>query len=293
MTSTVDSGRIMTQWKTDLRALEEIAPEAWSTGWPERAREIVLAVLRDQHATESDLYVAGRLLCDMPRVDDQWALDLLSVVQNRDMPEEARLKAAIPLGPVLAAVDAEGFDEEGCAPVAEAVFHRIQSVLYDVYADSSTPEIVRRRALEAFAHAPEPRLEDAIRAADGSDDAWQVTALRRMFHHDGFEREILESLRSEDLDVRSEAIRAAGPCDLQEAWPYIRAVPRERAGAHKPLLLAAIDSIGHIRPEEAQGLLANLVSSDDTDIAGAAERALAFVLWPLANYDFGDDAQRQ
>jgi hypothetical protein len=62
---------------------------------PERAREMVLAVLRDQHATESDLSVAGKLLCDMPRVDDQWATDLLSVVRNRDAPVEVRVKGAV------------------------------------------------------------------------------------------------------------------------------------------------------------------------------------------------------
>lgn len=238
------------------------------------------------------MYVAGERLCDVPPVDDAWAEDLLSVVRNRDMPEQARLRATIPLGPVLAAANAEGFDD-GQAPVTEAVFDCIHSVLYDVYADTSTPATLRRRALEAFAHAPERRLEDAIRAAYGSDDDdWRITALRCMFHHDGFEGEILESLPNENLDVRAEAIRAAGSGGLQEAWPYIRTVLIEAASAYKPLLLAAIDSIGHVRPEDAQGLLEHLVSSDDQDIARAAEKALAFVLWPLANYDFGDGAQR-
>lgn len=283
----------MKQWKTDLRTLESIRPDDWSTESSERAREILLDVLVDEHAMESDLYSAGTVLSHFPRVDDRWAENLLSVVRDRDMSCEARVRATIPLGPVLAAANAEGFDDDGYAPVAGAVYYSMQSALYDVYADTSTPDIVRRRALEAFAHAPELRLEHAVRAAYASnDDDWRVTALRCMFHHDGFEKEILESLHSESLDIRSEAIRAAGPCGLQEAWPYIRAVMNEPARAYKPLLLAAIESSGHIRPEEARPLLDDLVSSDDVDIARAAEQSLGFVLWALVKYDFDDGAQR-
>jgi hypothetical protein len=280
----------MKQRKFDLWALEDIPPENRLSGWPEDAREMLLDVLRDEHAPESDLYIAGRLLCEIPRVDDRWVQGLLPVLQNSTQTERARARAAVPLGPVLEAANGEGFDE-GHAPVEEWLFYRTQDTLYAVYADTGASVIVRRRALEAFAHAPEPRLERAIRAAYAADESWRITALRCMFFHDGFETEILESLDSANLDIRSRAISAAGPAGLEEAWPHIRAVLSDPSSAYKPLLLAAIDSIGHIHPEEAQGFLEDLVSSGDEDVARAASRAIDFVLWPLAHYSFGDDAQ--
>lgn len=280
----------MKQRKFDLWALEDIPPENRPSGWPEDARGMLLDVLRDERATESDLYIAGRLLCGIPRVDDCWVQGLLSVLQNGTQTERARASAAVPLGPVLEAANGEGFDD-GHAPVEEWLFYRTQDTLYAVYADTDAPAIVRRRALEAFAHAPEPRLEPAIRAAYAADENWRITALRCMFFHDGFEKEILESLDSANLDIRSRAISAAGPAGLEEGWPYIRAILSDPSSVYKPLLLAAIDSIGHIRPEEAQGLLEDLVSSGDEDIARAANRAMDFVLRPIAHYHFGDDAQ--
>ncbi len=46
-------------------------------------------------------------------------------------------------------------------------------------------------------------------------------------------------------------------------------------GTDKPLLLAAIDAVAGIRPEEALEVLAHLVESDDEDIAEAVLDALA------------------
>jgi HEAT repeat protein len=250
---------------------------------------MLLGVLRDADATASDLYLAGTLTCRIPRIDDRWVYELLSVVQRGDLPEATRAKAAIPLGPLLATAEAEGFDDCSYPPVAENVFRRAQTVLHDLYANPAEPKLLRLHALEAFAHAPEERLENAIRAAYAGDDDWRAAAVRCMFFHDGFEPEIIESLSSGNLAIRSAALRAAGPCELEEAWPHIRAVLKNPSGAPKPLLLAAIDSIGHIRPEEAQHLLQDLVSSSDEDIARAAKQSLAFVLWPLAHWQVEDE----
>jgi len=275
--------------KLDLWALADVPPETWPTGWPTGAREMLLGVLRDADATASDLHLAGELVCRMPRVDDRWALELLSAVQRGDLPEATRAKAAIPLGPLLAAAELEGFDDCSYPPVAEDVFRRAQTVLYDLYANPDEPRLLRLHALEAFAHAPEERLETAIRTAYAGDDDWRAAAVRCMFFHDGFEPEIIESLSSENLAIRSAALKAAGPCELEEAWPHIHAVLKSPTGAPKPLLLAAIDSIGLIRPEEAQHLVQDLVSSNDEDIARAAKQSLAFVLWPLAHWQVEDD----
>ena len=205
--------------------------------------------------------------------------------------DSAREKAALSLGPVLEAAHAEGFDT-GLAPIGQATFKRIQQRLAEVYADRDAPSPLRRRALEALAHAPRDGLAEAIRAAHRGARDWRVTALRCMFYHDGFETEILASLDSADLEIRAAAIRAVGPCELQEAWTYIEPVLREEPSqASTPLLLAAIESAGLIRPDAALRLLEPLTSDRREDVARAARRGLAFVQWPLIHVDFGDDVR--
>jgi HEAT repeat protein len=254
---------------------------------PADARERLLAILRDEHATDADAYLAARLFCWLPRIDDQWVTDLLAVVQS-DSPARIRATAAFALGPLLETARVEGFEDH--APVEEVLYDRIRDVLYEIHADCDAPTLLRRRALEALAHAEDDRLEQAIRAAYAADEDWRVTALRCMFHHDGFEAEIVESLESANLDIRSEALRAAVPCDLEEAWPCIRGVLGARSDHHKPLLLAAIGAIGEIHPEEAEDLLAPFVSSDDQEVARAARRTLVFVRRPLEHWTPDDDA---
>jgi hypothetical protein len=274
-----------------LWALEDIRPdEELGFVLPADAREGLLVILRDRHATDADTYLAARVFCRLPRIDDQWVTDLLAVVQS-DSPDRVRATAVVALGPLLETAHVEGF-EGGYEPVAEALYDRIRDVLYDIHADAAAPTPLRRRALEAFAHAEDDRLERAVRAAYAADEDCRVTAVRCMFHHDGFETEIVESLGSANLELRSEALRAAGPCGPQEAWPCIRDVLGERSEHHKPLLLAAIGAIGEIVPEEAEDLLGPFVSSDDQEVARAARNALSFVRWPLEHWSPDDDEPR-
>lgn len=276
-------------WEIDLRSLENVRPDKdGRLRWPAGGRELLLRVLRDERATEAEIYVAATVICRMPRVDDAWAENLLAIAQTDDIAEHTRAKAIVSLGPLVAAANAEGF-EHGNEPITEELFDRILNALYDIHADRAAPKLLRQRALEAFAHAPENRLEHAIRAAYSADDDWRATALSCMFHHNGFEREIIESLRSENLDIRAAAIRAAGPCPMEEAWPYIRAALSEPT-EHKALLLAAIETAGHISAD-ALDFVEPFAASDDEDIARAARQALEFLRWPLENWDFGDDTR--
>ena len=61
--------------------------------------------------------------------------------------------------------------------------------------------------------------------------------------------------------------------DDDHAWRHVAALVA--AGkTDKPLLLAAIDAIVSIRPEEAPEVLADLMDSDDEDITDAVYEAL-------------------
>ena len=184
-----------------------------------------------------------------------------------------------------------GFDFDD-VPITESTFDNVQNVVEQLYFAAGATAEVRRRALEASVHAPRDWHAGAVRAAYSSDDdAWRLTAVFCMFYVEGFEQEILEALGDPNLAVRCEAMRSAGAWELQDAWPHVLAALADPRETHKSLVLAAINALPQIRPEATQEILADLVSSDDEEIARAADEALAFVLWPLANYRFGEEPQ--
>src|SRR5207248_170415 len=136
---------------------------------------------------------------------------LMSILENRQWPDEIRARAAISLGPVLEQVDIDGLEDTEDVPITEATFHRIQTSLRRVYVDGSTPKEVRRRVLEGSARAPESWHRDAIAAAYANDDeAWKLTAVFCMRFVKGFNGEIVEALNSRNPDIRYEAVVAAG-----------------------------------------------------------------------------------
>jgi HEAT repeat protein len=92
---------------------------------------------------------------------------------------------------------------------------------------------------------------------------------------DGFEPQILEALKSDDPELKLEAVRAAGNQGVEKAWPHIRALLRSRR-TNRNLLLVAIEAAGSMDDEEAMEILYELNESDDEEIAEAAEDALTF-----------------
>ncbi len=155
--------------------------------------------------------------------------------------------------------------------------------------DTDVPEEVRRRILEASVRAPQNWHQPAIPSAYASDDAdWKLTAVFCMCWVSGFDSQILEALKSEDPEIHLEAVHAAGNWELDEAWPHVVELVTS-ADTDKPLLLAAIDAVASLRPEEAGEILADLTGSDDEDIADAAEEALAMAEGELAAERDDDD----
>ncbi len=250
----------------DLKSLKDTPP--WH--WPEDADQMISEVLRNDSADASDRLLAAALAGGYTVINDELVEELLSVLINDDLSENLREQAAVSLGPILERADTDGFDGFDAVPIEEETFHVIRSILRRLYFDAEVPQTLRRRVLEAAVHAPETWHENAVRAAYAVDNlAWKRTAVFSMRWVRGFERQILEAMKSKDRELRCHAIYAAGNWGLDKAWKQIARLLISRR-THKSLLLAAIDAAVFIRPEEAETLLDDLAAdSEDGDIIEA------------------------
>jgi hypothetical protein len=89
----------------------------------------------------------------------------------------------------------------------------------------------------------------------------------------GFDDQILAALESGNPDIHYEAVCAAGNWGVDAAWSHIAALVTS-GDTDTPLLLAAIEAVAGIRPQEAVEILADLTDSDDEDIVEAVYEAL-------------------
>ena len=267
----------------DLKTMKDAPP--WD--WPEGAGEMFLAILRDDQADESDRLVAAELAGDFTAINDRLADALLSIVRSGEEPEQLRAKAAISLGPVLECADLDGFEDfPDDTPITAVTFGKIQELLRKLYMDAAVPKELRRRILEASVRAPQDWHQDAIRSAYSSDDEdWKLTAVFSMGSVGGFDEQILEALESGNPEIHYQAVCAAGSWGVDAAWAHLVALVAS-ADTDKPLLLAAIDAVAAIRPQEAGLILVDLTDADDEEIVEAACEAMAIAEGPSDNeYD--------
>ncbi len=239
--------------------------------WPEDTRLMVLQALRDDRAEVRGL-AAGHAAGVM---DDEVGGELLRVLRGDGDPG-VRAAAATSFGPALEECDAEevalGFDED--LPLSRYLFVEVRKALHQVYCSAEVPDLVRRRAIEAAVRAPEPWLDGAARAAFASGDAgWRTTAVFCMGWLDGHEPSILEALEDGDIDVRREAIRAAGRCSLPQACPELMRVAGTPA-FERSLRLVAVESLAFMESPAAGDLLQLISRGSDVELADLAGWAL-------------------
>jgi hypothetical protein len=243
--------------------------------WPVGTEKKLLEVLQDDRATEDDRLLAAELAGEISVTTDAVVEALLSTVGSPQRSDKVRAKAAISLGPVLEEADIEGFAGDGDPPISELTFNRVRESLCALYLDKGLATEVRRRILEASVRAPQDWHAEAVRAAYASrEDDWKLTAVFCMRFVAGFDEAIVEALDSEDLEIRREAVLAAGNWEVKAAWERV-AGHLTSAETEKPLLLAAIEAAVALRPREASDLLDELRTSEDEEIAEAVEDALA------------------
>jgi len=251
--------------------LRDIPP--WE--WPEEADDIIIGVLRDEHADESERLLAAELAGDLTVMNEELADALLHIAVGGEQTEELRCRAAISLGPVLEYVDMNGFDDPEEIPISEETFRRLQEALHKRYLDTGLAKNVRRRILEASVRAPQDWHKEAVRAAYSLDDElWRLTAVFCMRFVRGFDRQIIEALQSEDPKIHYQAVRAAGAWDLKSARVHVSRLIQSK-DTDKPLLLAAIEAIASIHPQEAGAILSDRIDSRDEDIYEAVSEALS------------------
>jgi len=268
----------------DLRTLQDTP--SWA--WPEGAGKMFLGILRDEKADESERLLAAELAGDFTVINDELADALLAIACKGDEPEDLRERAAISLGPAFESADIDGFDDPDFVPISEQTFSRIQKTLRRLYMDAGVPKEVRRRILEASVRAPQAWHRNAVRAAYSSgDEDWRLTAVFCMRFVQGFENQILESLDSRDSDIHYEAVCAAGNWEIDAAWSHIAGLVTTEE-TDKFLLLAAIDAVASIHPQEAPEILVDLIDSEDEDIVEAAYEAMNMAE-ALAGEDWDDD----
>jgi hypothetical protein len=251
-----------------------------------------LKILIDPQAKAPDRLLAAQLAGDFTVINDDLAAALLAIVRDAGEPGQLRARAAISFGPALEQANIDGFEDPDEVPITEGMFRNIQDSLQKLYLDNGTPKEVRRRVLEASVRAPEAWHRDAIAHAYASgDQEWMLTAVFAMRWVRGFDKQILEALKSANPDIHYEAVRAAGNWELDAAWPHIVALVKNPR-TPKRLLLAAIGAVGSIRPAEAPEILLDLADSDDEDIAEAADEAMMMAEGPSA-YEEEDDEEEE
>jgi len=269
----------------DLKTLLDTPP--WE--WPGNAGKMFRRILTDPRATGSDRLIATELAGDFTVINDELADALLAIVRNTAEPEQLRARAAISFGAALEQAYTFEFDDPDDVPISERMFRNIQDSLQKLYMDTSTPKEVRRRVLEASVRAPEPWHQDAIASAFSSGDReWMLTAAFAMRWVRGFDDQILAALKSADPEIHNEAVQAAGNWGLEGAWSHVVKLVN-KADTPKPLLLAAIEAVGSIRPAEAPQILVDLTDSDDEEIAEAAQEATDMAIAEEASEEEDDE----
>jgi len=254
-----------------LKIFEDIPP--WE--WPEDAARIFLRVLADDKADESERLLAAELGGDFVVINDELVDALLTIVHNGKDSDSLRARAAISLGPALEYAYIDGFEDAEDVPISENKFHEIQELLCKLFMDTDVPQEVRRRIIEASVRAPQDWHQDAIREAYSSaDESWRLTAVFCMRFIRGLNDQILEALESENQDIHYEAVCAAGNWEVDAAWSHIAGLVTTEE-TDKPLLLAAIEAVAGIRPQEAAEILGPLLDSDDEDIIDTVHESLA------------------
>jgi hypothetical protein len=274
----------------DIAILKDTPPWEWPTGIGHK----FLTILRDRQAKASDRLLAAGFAGDLVVMNDALAHALLTIVGNAAEAEELRAQAAVSLGPVLEEAYIDEFDDPEFVHISEKTFDKITQTLHTTFLDTGLPKFLRRRILEGSVRAPQDWHTEAIRTAYTSDDPeWKLTAVFCMNYVGEFQEQIVESLGSANPEIRYEAVTAAGNWEVEAAWPQVSALVKAK-DTEKELLLAAIEAVATIRPQEAGQLLLDLVDSEDEDIVDAAHEAMSMAEGMLADdelddHEFDDD----
>jgi hypothetical protein len=261
--------------------------EPWQ--WPDEAADTFLRTITDKQARTDDRMLAAELAGDPVVINDELATALLSIAEDADNPVKLRSRAIVSLGPVLELAEWEDYDFLLAMPISEERFQAIQETLYILFHDANVAKEVRKAALEASVRSQDDWHEPAVQNAYDSDDReWKQTAVFCMQFLPGFEKHILDALKSPSEEILYCAVRAAGNWEIAEAWEHISSLAASKK-TDKELRLAAIEALGTLEPMRSQPLLLHLVEDNDDEVSETAMEALGMAEAALGSYDDLDD----
>lgn len=270
-----------------LRLLSEI--HSWA--WPPGTDKLLLDVLREKDCDPESRALAIEMAGDIMVINEALTKVLLHILQDGEELEEMRARAVYAFHEVLEFADTQGFDDPDELPISEATVQQIQKVCARLFQDVSTPLDLRRTILITSVRFPQDWHRDAIATAYASGDpTWVLAAVLAMRYVSGFDAEILQALTSKNRDLKFEAVCAAASWSVSAAWPHIEAIINAKK-PNKDLLLAAIDAVVAIRPEEAIDVLGDFLDAEDEDIADAANEAIAMAEILLSEDDEEDEEE--
>jgi HEAT repeat protein len=219
--------------------------------------------------------VAIRLLWE---TDDPKLIPVFIKMMKTDPDEVVRAGAAGGLGLFVYLGELEEINADQ--------LERVENSLLAVYHGNDKP-IVRRRALEALGYSSRDEVTELIQLAFKSNDKdWQASSLFAMGRSadESWSELILSKLDDPDLEVRLEAVRAAGELELTEArLPLIEMISDSEV-LDVDLRAAAVWALSQIGGDGVRAALEKLSESiDDDDEAFFIEEA-------LDNLDFKEGA---
>lgn len=271
--------------REDLRLLGEVWPQVWTD-----RRRGLLEDMEQMSEKDTLLFfdkVAVMCLEDEDPVARATAIRLLWQSEDEDLvpkylsilkkdPESiVRAAAATGLGHFVYLGELEDIRQ---TTYQEIVENLIQSHLHE------GETLVRRRALEALGFASHPEVPDFIqRAYDTTDDDWLQSALFAMGR--SYDRRwtdlVLRMFSHPDINVRYEAVRAAGELEASEARDLLFDMLDEGIDDDN-LYYAAVWALTKIGGEEVRELIESfLAETEDLDEIQFLEEA-------LENLDFTD-----
>lgn len=192
--------------------------------------------------------------------EDKHLAPILLKMISEDPAESVRSAAATGLGMFVYLGELEEIPVE----LAEEV----QNKLTEIVASTDT-KLVRRHALESLGYSNRPEVKALIENAFRSDKEWEISALFAMGRTADpvqWGEKVLSKIDSPLDDVRTEAIRAAGELELEEARePLMDLLGEGAEDLDEDLRFTAIWSLSQIGGEGVRDLLEHLEEETEDD----------------------------
>lgn len=228
--------------------------------------------------SDSDSTVRGRAIRLLRECEDvRLASTYIDILKN-DADVHTRAEAATALGMLVDLGELEEIPEE--------TYHHVENVLLAV-ANGNDDIKVRRRAVESLGYSSRPEVTALIQSAfQREDPAWQASALFAMARSadSRWDDEVLQSLVSDNRNVREAAVEAAGQLSLKTASPILLKLLEEEDD--DDVTSTIIWSLSQIGGEDARTYIETLLDQTDD------EQQIEFLEEALENLAFTEDLDR-